>query len=303
MRDQKKNYPLAAAISVLLAGLGASSAQATPLPPATFTYNVVTGLSGACAAGAQATDGSCTSGSNFATTNGGTLNNTGTSVSTGASGAGVSTYASMTYYFEVGGPPAPAVPGGQAGQIAVDILSSGSAFLTGGSGLSFVSLLVTDSGSDAGIPAGAPDPDQNLVVDSRYFGVGCSYFGCTTVGAPWSESTTVGAGFTAPDHLCLTQGDMYAITITAATTGGSPGVTGGASLDPKIIVDPQGPTDPKAQCYQPTNPLSYQAAVTISDGASTGVPLAESGTLGLMGLGLFGVGLAARARSRARQRA
>jgi hypothetical protein len=278
MRKHNKNSTLALTIAAVLASLGATAAEATSLPASTFIFNVYNGATPSCATGVLASDGTCGSGSNFATTDGGVLGNTGTGVSTGASGAGVASFATMTYYFEVGGPP---VPSQYGGLLAVDILSSGSASLTG-SGFSFASLLVTDKGSDADIAAGTPDPDLNFVLDSRYV---CSG-DCLFHGAAWTQTDQLSA-----DHLCLTQGDMYAITITTSTSIGGRGGSGSASLDPKIIVDPQGPTDPKASCFQPSDPLVYQAAISISDGASTGVSVPEPGTLGLMGLGLLVLGL------------
>ena len=238
MRVENKNLKLASTLATALACLGAAAAQATPLPASAFTYNVLNGGIPACAVGVHSNDGSCISGPSFATTDGGTGNNTGTGVSSGASGPGVSSLATMTYYFEVGGPIAPAVPGGQPGQIAVDILSSGAASLSGGLGMSLATLTITDAGSDADIAGGVPDPDPGVPLDSRFFGVTCGNSGCTTIGAAWTQSTQIGAGFTAPDHLCLTQGDMYKIVITASTTATDAGASGSASVDPKIIVDP-----------------------------------------------------------------
>jgi hypothetical protein len=201
----------------------------------------------------------------------------------------------MTYYFEVGGPATP------TGQIAVDILSSGAALVSGGLGGALASLSVFDAGSDAQAAANALNPN-GPVVDYHYDAMGCTVFGCATSGAAWTQLTQFDA-----DHLCLTQGEVYGITISAGVSALGRGATGSASVDPKIIVDPesgpQGPVDPPSSCYQPTDPSSYQASIIISGGASTGVSVPEPGTIGLMGLGLFGVGLGRRLRQRARQQA
>lgn len=274
---------LAAAV---VATLWTGVAGATPLPPTVFTNNIVSSLTSICPSGVNAsTDGICTLGSSFAHTDGGIAGtpgfdptaSAGTHVSSAATGPGVASLATMTYYFEVGGP---AVPGGQ---IAVDIQSSGLASLLGGSGLAIASLVVTDAGSDADIAAGVPDPDKGLVVDYHFDSIACALGACSQVGSAWTQLDQLSA-----DHLCLTQGDMYQISITASSNVLSRGATASASVDPKIIVDPQGPTDPTASCFQPINPQDY--AVSISAGASTGVP--EPATLGLMGLGLLGIGLA-----------
>jgi hypothetical protein len=291
-------FRLASTLAAVLAGLAAATAQALPLP-ANFTSIVAGGgtTTGVCGSN-TGTDGICTAANgSFAHTDGGVVGTPGydpslrpgTSVSVAANGFGTFAYSQVTYYFEVGGPP---IPTQYNGLLAVDILSSGIASLTG-SGFAFASLLVTDMGSDADIAPNTPDPDKGLVLDNRYDCVGS---GCILHGVAWTQTDQFSA-----DHLCLTQGDMYAITITTGSSIGSRGGSGSASVDPQIIVDPQGPTDPKASCYQPGDPLSYQAAISISPGTSTGVAVPEPGTLGLLGLGLAGLGLARRSVRRSRQ--
>jgi hypothetical protein len=291
MSLKHKNLKLVSAMAVVLAGLGASAAQATTMPPSTFIYNVINGLTPACPTGPQATDGTCTSGPGYATTSGGVVNNTGTSVVAGATGPIQSSIATMTYYFEVGGPASP------TGQIAVDILSSGSAFVSGGLGGSLAFMNVVDAGPDAAIGTNSLNLN-GTVVDYHYDAMGCTSRGCATSGAAWTQLTQFDA-----DHLCLTQGEVYAITISAGVSALGKGASGSASVDPKIIVDPQGPQDPPTSCFQPTDPSIYQASISISGGASTGVSVPEPGTIGLMGLGLFGVGLGRRFSQRTRQRA
>jgi hypothetical protein len=286
MSRKNRNLSLAATIATALAALGAGTAEAITLPPASFTYNVVTFGGSTCPGSVNtATDGTCGGGSNVAWTDGGVPGTPGyglsplpgTAVYAGASapdGAsiGVTSLATMTYYFSVGGP---AVPGGQ---IAVDVISDGSASLSGGTGLSIAALVITNDGTTPGTPIGGP----GSIVDDHYDAIGCLGGLCGQTGAAWNQPAQIDA-----DHLCLTQGDVYAITITASASALGKGANGTASVDPKIVVDPQGPTDPTASCYQPADPTGY--GVNISAGASTGVP--EPGTLGLMGLGLLAIGL------------
>jgi hypothetical protein len=286
MSQHNKNHTLAAAIAAAVAVLGAGAVQAVTLPPTSFTYNVATSAGGACPGSVNTTtDGTCGGGSNIAWTDGGVAGTPGyglsplpgTAVYAGASAPdgssiGVTSLATMTYYFTVGGPAAP------GGEVAVDVISNGSAFLSGGTGLSIAGLVITDDGSTPGTAADG----LASVVDYHYDAVGCLLGACTQTGAAWSQPAQIDA-----DHLCLTQGDVYQVTIAASATAVGKGVSGNASVDPQIVVDPQGPTDPTAQCFQPTDPSDY--GVSISAGASTGVP--EPGTLGLMGLGLVALGL------------
>lgn len=291
MRTQKnKNLKRVSAVAAVIAGLGAAAAQATTMPPTQFIYTVVNGLTPACSPSPQTVAGTCSSGVGYATADGGVVNNTGTSVSAGATGPVQTSLAAMTYYFEVGGPTSP------TGQVAVDILSSGYALMSGGLGVSTAGLLVTDAGTDASIASNTLNPYGGPVVDYHYDAVSCTSWGCSQSGAAWTQLTQFSA-----DHLCLTQGDVYAITIEAGLSALGQGASGSASVDPKIIVDPQGPQDPPTSCYQPADPLIYQGSISISSGASTGVP--EPGTLGLMGLGLFGLGLGRSFSRRVRVRA
>ena len=109
---------------------------------------------------------------------------------------------------------------------------------------------------------------------------------------PWSTSDSL---FT--DRLCLTQVDLYAITIIAQANVGALNTGAFAAIDPQIHVDPVK-VDPPAECFQATNPLDYP--ISISAGASTGAPVPEPDTFALLAGGLAISALAQARRRRAR---
>jgi hypothetical protein len=281
--------------AVLLAATGLCSAAASvgaTLAPATFTNDVLLNGTSTCPDSINTTtDGYCWLGSSVAHSDGGIAGtpgydpsaSPGTHLSALATTVGVTSVASMTYLFEVNGPPAP------GGQIAVDILSSGAASVLAptGTGQSWAtaSLAVTNDGSGT---VGGPDPLQGAVVDSHFDNLTCSGSGCVQTGLAWNQT----------DALCLTQGYVYQITIQASSFVSGKGTTGSAAIDPRIIVDPTQVSAANG-CFQPANPLDYP--ISISPGASTGGPTAtpEPSALALMGLGLLALGLGRGSRRRA----
>ncbi len=302
LRDNNQRT-LALAVATVLAGLGAA-APASALPATQFTTEVFNNsLTPLASCPGGATDGQCSFGptaagsSASAHTDGGVVGSPGydptlspgTHVIASATGANAGALATMTYFFQVGGP---ALPGGL---IAVDILSSGAASVSSTSpslarlpvltGMSYASLEIFDLST--------PTP---TVVDFRNDAETCGPGGCATAGAAWTENDVSQA-----DHLCLNQNDVYEIQIIAGTAALGAGSMGKAAVDPKIIVDPwnpgaQGPQDPyNPNCNQPGNPAPWQAALTVSGGSSTGV-VPEPATLGLLGIGLFGVAFRRRSR-------
>jgi hypothetical protein len=268
-----------------LIAFAATTALAGPvLPPSQFLYDVSAGGSDGCPASGHpiATGGSCsfTNGNagGYAQTSGGigtasydpTLG-PGTAVlaTAGSSGgSGAVSIATMTYSFEAFGPAG-------VNFIPVDVISDGIVSATGQS-TAFVSLLITDSGTDANIPSGYSDPDPPgpLLSLSSF---DCSQGRC---GTDWADGSRT-------DVLCVVAGDNYEITITAISSAGVLGKAGQSSalLDPILKPDPPG--DP---CQSVTDPTLYN--VTTGAGSSTGIAVPEPSTLGLMALALLALGLA-----------
>ena len=271
-----------------LGGLGcllALSAHASdpPLPPSSFTFDITSNGVQQCAGDfGSATDGYCSVGASEAHASGGVMGSPGfdpsqtpgTHVLASAAAKGINAIGSMSYYFSVGGPQ---VPGGE---IAVNIFSAGTAKVSG-SGFASAFLLITDTGSDAGV-GGLSDPNEG-VQDTHFTSMNCIGGACQSIGGWWNLT----------DDLCLTQGDQYKITIVTQATARAMDSLASASIDPRITVDPVAGGDPQMPCFQPSNPSAYPIA--ISAGASTGsssVP--EPGLLGLLALGLLALGVQRR---------
>jgi hypothetical protein len=279
--------------------LGAGCANAVTIPPAIFTNDVRVGGASQCPGSTNASqDGFCVVGGNVAHSDGGIPGTPGydpslgpgTHVSAMVVDQTVSATGSMQYYFLIGGPP---VPGGQ---IAVNVMSSGFATVltppgSKGKSSAEVSMTIVDEGPDSGVGNGVPDPDPSGPVASHSDSVVCTSAGCKQKGMPWGTSDSL---FT--DRLCLTQGDLYEITIIAEATVGALHTGAFAAIDPRIRVDPVN-VDPPAECFQATNPLDYP--ISISAGASTGAPVPEPDTLALLAGGLAVSALAQARRRRA----
>ena len=271
--------------------LWALAAHAQSLPPSVFTNDITLFGADQCPGSVNAsTDGFCFAGSSVAHSDGGVPGSPGfdptaapgTHVSATAAGAGIKSTGAMTYFFQVGGP---LVPGGQ---IAVNILSSGFASVTGGGvGSASALLTLTDSGGDSGI-TDRSDPDEGLQL-SLFDSVSCVGSKCITIGSAWNQT----------NDLCLTLGDTYEISILTKAGAATNSTLSSAAIDPRIVVDPVngGPTMP---CFQPPNPSAY--TVSVSAGASAGgTSVPEPGTLALLALGLLAVGAQTQQRARARR--
>jgi hypothetical protein len=260
--------------------LGAGGTFAGPIPPAHFTYDVIhgrkvladcTAFLGSSAGGTCGSEGSSPG---YAATSGGIgtpsylpMLGTGTAVdatSDWKSGAWVFSNAAMTYSFEATGP---------AGDnlIPIDVLSTG---LIGSSRDAAAYLSLVISGPDSG--------HQGPLLDLTALCLGDNCF------SDWSTPS-----HELTDGLCVVNGDIYTVTIEAATAAG-PGKRrrwhqdGGASaeLDPKIILDP--PT--VADC--PLTGSLSEYTLETGPGASTGYlasAVPEPSVLSLAALGALGL--------------
>ena len=281
--------------------LAARAALATPIPPPVFTYDVFhdgTHLSGCTSITGSSAGGTCgseTSGPGYAATSGGigtasylpvtpggTVLGTGTAVdamSTWTSGSADLSDAKLAYSFEATGP-------SDIDFIPIDVLSTSLIDATGDS-TAFLSLVITDEGTDANIPPGVPDPDPpGPLLKLTEF---CSHGSC--LGA-WG---TTGQQLTSA--LCVVNGDNYVVTIDALTTAGPGFGTNSASavLDPEIKVDPPYPTS----CPEPPGLSPTALAVDTSPGTSTGfVTVPEPSTVGLGAIGLLALGFFGTRRRR-----
>ncbi len=281
--------------------LVAGSALAVPIPSSQFLFDVTQGGTSApgCTpfpgGGAGGSCGSETSGPGYAATSGGigtasylpvtpggTVLGTGTAVdasSTWTSGGRVLSVATMTYSFEATGP-------ASVDFIPIDVISTGLESSFGDSG-ALLSLVITDSGTDANIPKGVPDPDprQPLLSLTGY----CLDGSCLSAwGTPGQERS---------DLICVVNGDNYEVTITAATSAaqGQRGTsdTASAVLDPVIKLDPPYPTSCDAGVN--INALNLKTG----PGSSTGlVAVPEPGALALVFAAMAALGLLLVSRRR-----
>jgi hypothetical protein len=293
----------AAAASVLgITAFAAVAAFAVPIPAAYFTYDVVHGgkvLADCSPLGGTGTGGTCgsdTSGPGYAATSGGigtasylpvtpggTLLGTGTAVdatSTWTVGGLVLSTAKMTYSFEATGP-------ANVDFIPIDILSTG-LLSSSGDGAAYLSLVVSDSGTDANIPPGVPDPDpKGPLLDLTAV---CLAGSCLS---DWDS-----ADHELTDMLCVVNGDNYTVTIDATTLAGpGRGVDNSASavIDPRIILDPPYPTS----C--PVSVSLNELSVETGPGASTGfveAAVPEPSALSVTAIGMLGLGFGLRRRRR-----
>jgi len=281
------------AAAVMLGGFAivGGTAHAVPIPPPDFSYDVTQGrtvLAGCTSFGGAIDGGTCgsqVSGPGYAATSGGigtasylsitpggTVLGTGTAVdatSTWTSGAFDRSNATLTYSFEATGP-------ANVDFIPIDVLSTG-LLAAAGDSTAYLSLIIRDSGTDANIPPGVPDPDpRGPLLDLTAF---CTHGSCFD---DWGS-----AGQQLTDPLCVVNGDNYTITIVASTAAG-PGFnadnSASATLDPVIKLDPPYPTSCSVAASFSTLGLD------TSPGTSTGYAVPEPSALGLALIGAFGLG-------------
>ena len=264
--------------------LAARTSFATPIPPATFTFDVAqswsllpgcTPLRGAPSGG---TCGSESSGPGYAATSGGIgtpsflpLTPGGTDLGPGtavdassdwSSGSKVYSAAILSYSFQATGPASVAF-------IPIDVLSTGLTSVAG-NGFSALSLVIKDQG--------------NLLLDLTAHCVGGK---CVS---DWDTPDNL-----LTDMLCVANGDNYTITIKALTSAGKGSgghsSTASAVLDPVIKLDPPAP----ATCTTGGVPLN-EFAIHTSAGTSTGTGVPEPSPLILAAAGALGLGLLSRRR-------
>ena len=265
--------------------LAARTSLATPIPPATFTFDVAQGWTllpgctpfrgapsgGTCGSefsgpGYAATSGGIGTPSFLPLTPGGTDLGPGTAVdasSDWSSGSKVYSAAILTYSFQATGPASVAF-------IPIDVLSTGLASVSG-NGYSALSLVIKEQGTDL------------LDLTAHCAGGKCV-----------SDWDTPGNQLT--DMLCVANGDNYTITIKALTSAGKGGSgkssTASAVLDPVIKLDPPSP----ASC--PVSVPLSEFAIHTSPGTSTGTGVPEPSPLPLAASGALGLALLAFGRRR-----
>jgi hypothetical protein len=288
------SVPRLGAAALVLATLATGTALAVPIPPSVFTFDVTQGNvllpectrfigspnGGTCGSessgpGYAATSGGIGTASYLPVTPGGTVLGPGTAVdaiSTWSSGAGVRSAATITYSFEATGP-------ASVKFIPIDVLSTGLTAAAGNS-TSFVSLVIRDSGTDANIPPGVPDPDPpGALLDLT---AECSHGKCFS---PWD-------GHQLTDMFCVVNGDNYVVTVTALTSAAAGRMKDSASaqLDPVIKLDPPYPKS----CPVDVSPNLLK--VRTGPGASTGVAAPEPSGLSLAVIAMLGLAVFGRAR-------
>jgi hypothetical protein len=265
--------------------LAARTTFATPIPPATFTFDVAqswTLLPGCSPFKGSPSGGTCgseTSGPGYAATSGGIgtpsflpLTPGGTDLGPGtavdassdwSSGSKVYSAAILTNSIQATGPASVAF-------IPIDVLSTGMTSVAG-NGYSALSLVIKDQGTD--------------LVDLTAHCAG---------GTCVSDWGTPGNLLT--DMLCVANGDNYTITIKALTSAGKG--SGGKSSTASAVLDPVIKLDPPSPATCPVGVPLSELAIHTSPGTSTGTGVPEPSPLILAAAGALGLGLLSRGRRR-----